>query len=717
MKKMLFLTVLVATAGCARMHTREAPDPYESQIDSLIGIMTLEEKIGMIHASSSFTSGGVERLGIPELVMSDGPHGVRFEHGRDWVRDENADDSVTYLPTGICLASTWNTDLGYRFGAVLGNEAKARGKDIILGPAVNIIRTPLNGRNFEYFSEDPFLASRMAVAYINGVQDQGIAACVKHYIANNQEENRFEVNVKMDERTLREIYLPAFRAAVQDAGVLTVMGAFNRFNGQYCSHHEYLVNELLKKEMGFEGLLMSDWAAVHDTREALLYGCDIEMGTDLTMLPDPDFSRFYLADSALAMVRRGEVDESVVDEKIRRILRVMYRIHMFGERSPGAVNTPENQDLALKVAEEGIVLLQNDGILPLDDGRVKRILVVGDNAVRRHAFAGGSSQVCAKYEVTPLEGIRNLAGGLAEVEFCPGYEVTRENTTNEGLILEAAGKAREADAVIFIGGWIHNYDATEWGIDAYDAEGIDKKSTAMLYGQDELIRALVRANANTVVVLMGGGPVDMEAWIQDARAVVQAWYPGMEGGNAIANILFGRANPSGKLPMTFARKLEDNPAHSIGEYPGEGLEVQYKEGIFVGYRYFDSYEVEPRFCFGHGLSYTSFEYSDMKIRKKGDKIIVSCSVSNTGGMDGAETIQVYVRSLDPGTQRPYRELKGFSKEYLSTGESRTVSIELGKKAFEYFDETLHEWRSEKGRYEIQVGNSSREIRLSGEISL
>lgn len=689
----------------------------EKKIDSLIQQMTLQEKIGMLHASSPFTSGGVERLGIPELVMSDGPHGVRFEHGRDWTPDNDGTDSVTYLPTGICLASTWNTKLGYEFGAVLGAEANHRGKDVILGPGVNIIRSPLNGRNFEYLSEDPYLTSRLAVGYIKGVQDQGIAACVKHYVANNQEENRSGINVKMNEQALREIYLPAFKAAVEEAHVLTVMGAYNKLRGQYCTHNAYLVNDILKGEWGFKGLLMSDWAAVHDTKEALLNGTDIEMGTDLTQMPNIDYNKFYLADSALAMVQRGEVTESVVDEKVRRILRVMFKTHMFDQRPSGTVNTAEHQELARKVAEEGIVLLKNDKILPLESEKQNTLLVVGANAVRKHAHGGGSSQVNTLYEITPLEGIKNLVGNSATINYEPGYEITRENTANKSLRDKAVAAAKNADVVIVFGGWIHNFDPSEWGRDAFDNEGIDKKNTTMLYGQDALIQEISKVNPNTVVVLIGGGPVDMGLWINKVPAIVQAWYPGMEGGNALANILFGKTNPSGKLPMTFAKKLEDNPAHKLGEFPGKDMEVNYDEGIFVGYRYFETYNVEPEFCFGHGLSYTQFEYSDLFLEEDDDAVHLTFTLSNEGKMEGAEVVQVYVSNKNAVVERPAKELKAFDKIKLEPNESSVVELLVNKKDLRYFNQETNQWEFSQGSYEFQVGSSSRDIRLKESIEL
>jgi len=689
----------------------------EQVIDSLIAEMTLEEKVGMIHANSSFTSAGVERLGIPELVMSDGPYGVRIEQGRGWTRIEGYDDAATYLPKGLCLSATWNKELGYAFGKVLGSEAKERGKDVILSPGVNIIRSPLNGRNFEYLSEDPYLNSRMAVGYINGVQDQGIAACVKHYVANNQEQFRHTVNVKMSERALHEIYLPAFKVSVEEAKVLTVMGAYNKFHGQFATHNKYLVNDILKTEWGFNGILISDWNAVHDTKEALLYGTDIEMGTDLKMLPNPDYNKFYLADSALAMIKSGKVEESFVDDKVRRILRVMFAINKFGKGTPGERNTTEHQQTALKIAEEGIVLLKNEKILPLKSGTIKSIAVIGDNAIHKHSMGGGSSQVNAKYEITILEGLKKALGDKVEIKFATGYKISKTNEIDEKLFNEAQKIAEAADLTIFVGGWIQNWTVSEWSDNVYDAEEVDKPNLIMPFGQDQLIQKVLKANPNTVVVLVGGGPVDMSLWINEVKGLIQVWYPGMEGGNALANIITGKVNPSGKLPMTFPKKLEDSPAHALGEFPGENGEVNYNEGIFVGYRYFDTYNVAPEFSFGHGLSYTSFEYNDLNIQKDSDKVKLSFFIKNIGETDGAEIAQIYIHDTKASVKRPIKELKAFEKVFLAVGESQLIEIELSDDAFSFYDETKKSWVLEPGEFKISVGSSSRDIRLSNIVEL
>lgn len=718
MKYLIALSSVFMAFSCNQSNKTEDNNEMEKTIDSLITEMTLEEKIGMIHASSSFTSGGVERLGIPEMVMSDGPHGVRHEHGRDWAMDNTTDDSVSYLPTGIGLASTWNRELGYEYGKVLGNEARARGKDVILGPGINIIRSPQCGRNFEYLSEDPYLTAQMAIGYIKGVQEQGVAACAKHYVANNQETDRGEVDVKISEQALREIYLPAFKASVQQANVMSIMGAYNKVWGQHCSHHQYLVNQVLKDEYGFKGFLVSDWSAVHDTKEALLYGTDIEMGTDLTMLPNPDYSKFYLADSALAMVQRGEVEESIVDDKIRRILRVMYQLDMLKPTRPqGERNTPEHQNLALKVAEESMVLLKNEGILPLNPDKAQTIAVIGDNAIRKHAEEGGSSQVKALYEVTPLQGIKQFADNNTKITFAQGYTPTRENKIDKKLFNQAVEAARKADKVIFVGGWIHNFDAAVWGKDAFDSEGLDKKDLKLLFGQEKLIKALAKANPDLTVVIMGGSNVEMANWMGDAKAIIQAWYPGMEGGTALANIIFGKVNPSGKLPMTFGNSHLDYPAHEMGEFPGENLVVNYNDDIYVGYRYFETFNKKPLFPFGHGLSYTTFKFSNLKASQKSDEINISFNVKNSGDADGAEVAQLYIQPVKVEAKRPSKELKRFQKVFIDKEDEQTINFTLTPEDFSYFNEADKKWALADGTYNILIGNSVANIKLSHEITI
>ena len=718
-RAMMGVQLAACLAACSS-RTENKPLPIEQKIDSLIAQMTLEEKVTMIHASSSFTSGGVPRLGIPEWTMSDGPHGVRKEHGRGWVGSESPEYFATYLPVGVSLASTWNPALGYEFGKVLGEEARYRGKDVILGPGINILRTPLNGRNFEYLSEDPHLISKMAVGYIKGVQDQDVAACVKHYLANNQEIDRNTVSVEMSERTLREIYLPGFAAAVKEGGVYTLMGAYNKFRGQYCTHNEYLINKVLKDELGFDGAVISDWGAVHNTLEALTFGTDVEMGTDLSQ-PDPkDYGKFFMGDTVVSLVKSGKVPESLINDKVRRILRVMYRTKILGgeTRGTGSFNTAAHQATALKIAEEAIVLLKNEGnLLPLNKSAFKNVAIIGANATRKHGGAGGSSQVNAKYEVTPLQGIEKILFENVKVTYAEGYEVVKDGKANSAKIKEAVEAAKNADASILVCGWIHGY-IDLWEGNAYDAESVDKPDMFLPFGQDELINAVLKANPNTIIVLMGGGPADMSRWESKAKAILFAGYPGMEGGTALGKIIFGEVNPSGKLTMTFPKKLQDSPAHAIGEYPGKDNVVRYNEGVMVGYRYFDTKKIEPQFAFGHGLSYTTFLYENLQL-VKGDlqSVTATVTIRNTGSRPGAEVVQLYVKDVQSSVERPEKELKGFQKVSLHPGESKDIIITLPVDAFRFFDEKKMEWVLEPGRFQIMAGSSSSDIRVTKEIDL
>ena len=676
----------------------------------------------MVHASSSFTSGGVERLSIPEMVTSDGPHGVRPEHGRDWNLDNNSLDSGTYLPTGNCLAATWNPQLGYAFGAVLGSEARYRGKNIILGPGINIIRSPLNGRNFEYQSEDPFLVSKMVVGYIKGVQDQGVSACVKHYAANNQESKRFTINVHMSERALREIYLPGFKAAVEVAKVNTVMGSYNKFRGQWASQNNYFLNQILKKEWKFKGFVMSDWDAVHSTEEAYWNGLDLEMGTDLGMLPNPNYNKFYFGDKLLAMIKAGKLSEYILDDKVSRILYVMFKTGMIdGKLKTGDYNTKAHQQTAATIAEEGIVLLKNENnILPLNRNNIKSIAVIGFNAARKQSMGGGSSQVRAFYEVTALDGIKNITGNNIKVEYAQGYEIKRGAGANQQMINEAVALAKKSDVVIYVGGSTHGYNYAVWDDNAYDAEAVDKPDMDMPFGQDELLEQLIKANPKTIVTLFGGGALDMTKWINNTPAIIQNWYAGMEGGNALARILFGTVNPSGKLPMTFPKKLQDNPSFVLGEYPGDtakSLLVHYNDDIYVGYRYFDTYKITPQFAFGHGLSYTNFEYSNLKLTAVGKNVTATFTIKNTGKIAGAEIAQLYVHEQNAVLPRPEKELKGFEKVKLAAGEQKTMTIKLDADAFKYFDDVKNEWVMDKASFDILVGSASDNIKLRNTIKL
>jgi len=692
----------------------------EERVEHLLSLLTLEEKVSLCHANSKFTVSGVERLNIPSLHLSDGPHGVREEIKPDsWDPAGWTTDSATYLPTGTALAATWNTVLAKEFGKALGEEARARGKDILLGPAINIQRTPLCGRNFEYLSEDPYLISEMVVPYIQGVQEQDVAACAKHYVVNNQEYDRFKINVEVDERTLHEIYFPAFKAAVQQGDVLTVMGSYNQYRGIFVCNNDFLLNQVLKKDWNFSGLVMSDWNATHNTLESARAGLDLEMGTEAESYND-----FFFGDSLLNAVKKGQLDEKIVDDKVRRILRVMFEVNLFDERKSGSFNTPEHQFTARKVAEEAIVLLKNENnTLPLNISHIKSIAVIGDNATRTHAHGGYSSGIKALYEITPLQGLRSNVGEKIQIYFAPGYEKTSQEVWGKGivytsdpqreqqLIQEAVETAKKCDVAIIFGGLNHDFDT----------EGIDRSDMKLPYTQNELIKAVHQANQNTVVVLIAGSPVEVYEWVDQIPSVVMGWYAGMEGGNALANILFGEVNPSGKLPFTFPARLEDSPAHALGEYPGKNYEVTYNEKIFVGYRYFDTRNIKPQFCFGHGLSYTQFEYSDIvtenetNVQKQPLQILFR--LKNTGNRAGMEVVQLYVGDVDASVDRPLKELKAFKKVFLKAGEEKEITFSLDHTAFSFYDIETASWKIESGSFKIYIGGSSQDIRLSSEIDL
>ena len=674
----------------------------DARVDDLLARLTLDEKISLIHAGSKFSTPAISRLGIPERWMSDGPMGVREDISRDsWNAAGHTGDFSTAMPAGICLASTWDPDLAHEEGQAIGEEARARGKDIMLGPAVNIYRTPLCGRNFEYFGEDPYLSGCTAVGYIQGEQSQDISSCVKHFALNNQEFERGSIDVEVDERALREIYLPAFRAAVQEGGVWSVMGAYNQFRGQHCCENDYLLNQILKGEWSFKGLVMSDWGGAHDTRECALNGLDLEMGSS------QDYDNYYLAQPYEDALKNGSLPMDGLDDKVRRNLRVMFATHVFdSDRATGSLNTAAHQAVSRRVAEEGIVLLKNNGILPLDTSRIKTIAIIGDNATRLQCHTGGSSELKALYEITPLQGITKRAGDDVNIIFSQGY------ATNGGpeLAARAVAAAKLADVVIYVGG----LNKQPGG----DSEGADRKDFKLPYGQDELIQKIEAANHKTIVVLLGT-PAEMDAWVGRASAVLQAWYTGMEGGNALAEILFGDVNPSGKLPCTIPKRLEDSPAHALRAYPGSDGVVTYSEGLLVGYRWFDTKKIEPQCPFGYGLSYTTFKYSDLKLvpGTKGTIVEVQFNLENTGNRPGAEVAELYVHENRPHLMRPEKELKGFKRVYLQPGEKQAVTIPLTQTAFGHYDPSQKSWVAQKDTFTILVGSSSQDIRLNADFSL
>jgi beta-glucosidase len=689
----------------------------------LISQMTLEEKVNMLHASGTFTSGGVPRLGIPELRMSDGPCGVRMEIKREnWEQLNWSNDNGVYLPAETALAATWDTALARQFGIVLGQESKARGKHIQLAPGLNIIRTPLGGRNWEYYSEDPYLVSRIVVPEVEGIQSAGVAACLKHFALNNQEQDRGTIDVNVNERTLREIYLPGFEAGIIEGGALSVMGAYNKFRGQHATHNEYLLQDILKGEWGFKGLVMSDWGACHSTLEAALCGLDIEMGTHQKL------EESYLAGPLINEVKRGKVDIKFIDEKISRILYVMQKLNIInGPKfdTTGMFNklaTPERIAVAKKVAEESITLLKNkDDFLPLDYSKIKSIAVIGDNATRKHSLGGNSTTMKARYEIAPLEALQKKLNGKVKINYAAGYEVKESyrhsdsllNLINDKLIREAVETAKKSDYVIIFGGLNHNR--------GNDCESADRPNMKLPYGQDKLISEVLKVNAKVLVVLLCGTPVEIGDWYGKVPALLENSYLGMEAGNALAEVIFGEINPSGKLAMSFPEKLQESPAHAIGEYPGHWGREEYKEGLMVGYRYFDTKNVEPMFPFGFGLSYTSFEYGKIEIPKEINLSDKECSISfeikNTGNREGKEIAEVYVHELKSKLERPYKELKGFDKVSIKPGESKKVTIKLNKRAFQYYDVQKMQWSADPGKFEILVGSSSKDIKLKGEIKL
>jgi beta-glucosidase len=830
-------------------------DAVETKIEELLSQMTLEEKTHLCHAVAAFESGGCERLGIPQVTMSDGPHGVRHEMDpHSWAKLTDADDRCTYLPTATAVAATWNRELARAFGRVLGAEARQRGKDVILGPGVNIIRTPLCGRNFEYYSEDPLLTAELVVPCVEGIQEHDVACCVKHYALNNQELNRHGVDARPNDRTLREVYLPAFRAAAK-AGAWTFMGAYNLYHGQHCCHNQVLLNDILKGEWGWDGVVISDWGGTHDTIEAADCGLDIEMGGR------GDYENYYLAGPLAEAVQAGKVDQAKVDDKVRRILRLMFRVKLLGDQHPsqGERNTEAHQATALEIARESVVLLKNDNaFLPIRPEGLRKLAVIGRNATTQHAEGGGSSQVPAMYEVTPLEGLQKLLGDDVEIVHAPGYPavefgyqpveaeqldvveegsgvrgwrgrfwdnpkfhgepvdertvaavdcswgagntpagdvadgrfsakltatltpdrsgeyefglhgpdychlhidgkpiiaiwgntepVTRsgrielaagrtyrlelainshmpegelrlgwlkpgdQRTANETpRMAQAVGLARDADAVLFIGGLSH----------AEDSEGSDRTQIHLDGGQDQLIDALAEANPNLAVVMIAGAAVAMP-WIDKVRAVLWAGYEGMEGGTALAEVLTGRVNPSGKLPYTLGAKLTDYAPHALEDYDRDVC--NYAEGTLVGYRWFDRKGIEPLYPFGHGLSYTTFEYGHLTVEpltETGESALarVGCSVRNTGGTSGRETVQLYAAPPADRTDRPVRKLVNFMKITLEPGQKADVVFEVSPDDLAVWDEAEGGWSTPAGTYGLQLGSSSRDVRLSGELKV
>lgn len=718
---------LNAAAASSQVTDKEKVQ-MEKRIEKLIKKMTLEEKVGLLHGNSKFYVAGVERLGIPEWSLSDGPHGVRAEINRhDWAYAGWTNDSASYFPTGTAFAAAWNPELAYRRGEVLGEEARWRKKDVLLGPGVNIIRSPLCGRNFEYMSEDPYMNSVLAVAYIKGLQSRDVACSVKHFAVNNQETNRTTVDVECSERALREIYLPAFKAAVQEGGALTVMAAYNKFRGEFCAENNYLVRKILRNEWGFDGVYVTDWGAAHSTVPSMEAGLDLEMGTLIDKYED-----WYYANPLIEAVKSGKIPMSLVDEKVGDVLRVMIKTNVLDPKKrfgPGFMNTKEHQQATYDAAAEAIVLLKNqNNLLPLDFSSIKSLAVIGDNATRKHSNGGLSSEIKAVYEVTPLEALRAKWGDKVDIRFAQGYEklstfvegsnngqssgtFSSKTQESDALLKEAVEVARTSDVALLVCGLNHDYDT----------ESFDRLNMDIPYGQVELIQEVVKANPRTIVVMIAGSPLNMAAVDICSPAIVWAWFNGMEGGNALVDVLSGKVNPSGKMPFTTPVSLDQSPAHALGNFPGRDLKVNYEEDILVGYRWFDTKGLPVVYPFGYGLSYTTFDYSNLNTDKEtydqADTIQATFTLTNTGDREGAEVAQLYVSDPVCSVMRPVKELKGFKKVFLKPGESRRITLDIPVSSLAFYSEAQSQFVVEPGEFILQLGASASDIkqRISVEV--
>ena len=696
--------------------------PMEARIDDALNRMTLKEKVAMIHAQSKFSSAGCPRLGIPENWMSDGPHGIRQEVLWDeWFGASWTNDSCFAFPALTSLAATWNPDMALLYGKSIGEEARYRNKNVLLGPGVNIYRTPLNGRNFEYMGEDPYLSSTMVVPYIQGVQLNGVAACVKHFALNNQEIDRDKINVVVDERTLREIYLPAFKAAVQKGHAWAIMGSYNQYKQEHCCHNQYLLNDILKQEWGFDGVVISDWGGVHDTKQAVLNGLDMEFGSwtnGLDWGQSNAYDHYFLANPYLEAIANNELGTDELDNKVRRVLRLAFRTTMNPQRPFGRFNTPAHSQAGRTIAEEGMVLLKNQtNLLPLDKNKEQKIVVIGENAIKQMTIGGGSSSLKVKYEISPLAGIKALATHPENIEFLMGYtspavakqdmkgaKVTTITYDAKTIHDEAVAAAKEADVVIYVGGLNKN--------DGQDCEGNDRASMDLPYGQNQLINDLAEVNKKIVVVLLSGNAVSMP-WVKKVPTILEAWYAGSEAGNALASILFGETNPSGKLPFTFPVALADCGAHALGEYPGDGTDVHYSEGMNIGYRYTDKQKKSPLFPFGFGLSYTTFKITNVQLSSThlpaSGTIEVQATVKNTGTRAGKEVVQLYISDKKCSVERPIKELKGFEKVALAPGESKVITFTIDQSLLQFYSVEAHAWVAEPGEFEAIIATSAADI--------
>lgn len=745
MKKYLYsAALLILAAGCASLSPQDRLTVNDKKINKIIAQMTLEEKVEMLHSKTNMSSEGVPRLGIQDIKYTDGPFGIREENGDGFRSLGWTLDSATYFPTGSALAATWSKEMAYKNGWAMGKEGRLRGKDIILGPAINIQRLPVGGRTYEYLSEDPVLSARLSVEYTKGSQDAGTAVCLKHYALNNQETDRGSVNVIADERTMREIYLKPFEAAIKEGGAMCVMPAYNKVNGFYCSENAHLNNEILRDEWGFKGMTVSDWGGTHSTMGAALGGLCVQMTGDN-----------YFGQALIDSVRNGALDEAVVDAKVREILRLRFAIEPVPEDVANTIMTsqPETQKIAYEIAQKSIVLLKNEaGNLPIAKD-VKKIAVIGQNAVLTTAAGGIGAGVKTLYEITPLEGIQARAEKAGvEVVYAPGYKNYQmrmgwgrpsagpvnplvansiDEPADPALLAEAVALAKDADMVIFFGG-------TNKSI---ETEGSDRNNIDLPCGQNEVIKALYEANPNVATVLISGGPTDLRYLEPYSPAIVQGWWNGLEGGTALAEVLFGDIAPSGKLPFTFPLKLEDSPAYATGSFPGEGSgedlftlmyrldatgytreQIQeyiaslpdpvseYREGILVGYRWYDTKDVPVMYAFGHGLSYVEFEYGALTCKQKKDKIQVSFDLKNLGDMEADEVAQLYVKRLDSKVERAEKELEAFERVALKAGETKNVTLEFPLSELAHWDNETNGWVLEPGKIEILVGSASNDIR-------
>ena len=732
----IVLTVAAQTVFAQQPIYLDESKNIEERIEDALSRMTLDEKIAVIHAQSKFSSAGIKRLGFPDFWTDDGPHGVRPDVLWDeWEQAGQTNDSCVAFPALSCLAATWNPQMARLYGESLGEEALYRNKAMILGPGVNIYRTPLNGRNFEYMGEDPWLASRMVVPYVQGLQSKGVAACVKHYALNNDEDFRHQVNVIVDDRTLHEIYLPAFRAAVTEGHAWGIMGAYNLYRNQHNCHNDILLNQILKRDWQFDGVVVSDWGGAHNTEEAIKNGLDLEFGTwtdGLTMGKTNAYDNYYLADAYKRLIREGKYTERELNDKVRRVLRLFFRTTMNKHKGYGFLCSESHYEVARSIAEEGIVLLKNDkvktkkngaamSLLPLCLDDAKRILVVGENAIKMMTVGGGSSSLKAQFEILPLDGLRKAIGNKVKIDYARGYvgdtvqsyngvTVGRslyETRTADVLRNEAVEKAKGADYVIFFGGLNKS--------DFQDCEGHDRKQYGLPYGQDELVEALLTVNKNFIFVNISGNAVAMP-WMSRVPAIVQGWFLGSETGEALANVLLGVVNPSGKLPFTWHAALNDVPAHRLNAYPGiwrtqhDIIDEEYKEGLFVGYRGVDKFKTKPLFAFGHGLSYTSFvlgkAIADKSEMTREDKISFTLSVTNTGSCAGSEVVQLYVSDVKSSLPRPLKELKAFKKVFLQPGETQNVTLTIDVNALSFYDDSKQNWVAEPGDFVALIGTSS-----------